>query len=53
MPVEEMYWNECQNLMSRLLLFEVSLFSSYFVSALQYLDCYHKEYLVKQQASYT
>ena len=48
-----MYWNECQNLMSRLLLLEVSLFRSYFVSALQYLDCYHKEYPVKQKASYT
>ena len=51
MSIENMYCNESRKSMSPQLLFEVSLFSFHFVAALQYLDCFCNEHLVKETAS--
>ena len=51
MPIEKMYSNESRKSWSQQHLFEVSLFQFYFVSEVQYLDCYYNEYPVKQTAS--
>ena len=51
MSIEKIHSNESPKSMSQQLLFEVSLFRFYFVSELQYLDCYYNEYQVKQTAS--
>ena len=48
MFIEKIYCNEFQKSSSQQHLFDVSLFNFHFVSALQYLDCYYNEYLVKQ-----
>ena len=45
-----MYCNEFWKSLSQQLLLEVSFFRFHFVSALQHLDCFYKEYPVKQTA---
>ena len=51
MYIEKIYCNESQKQLSQQLLFEASLFSFRFISALQYLGCYYNEYAVMQTAS--
>ena len=51
MYIEKIYCNESQKQLSQQLLFEASLLSFRFISALQYLDCYYNEYAVMQTAS--
>ena len=51
MSIEKTYCNRPQKSSSQQIFFKIYFFRFYFVSPIQYLDCYDNEYPVKQTAS--